>query len=120
MSYGSSQWCPIVKDEEESIEMIKKAYEAGVNFFETADFYSNGLNGVLLGKALKHIGAPRGRIFIATKFNFPVYDNVSQHGLFGLDKKPALVNLYGSSRKHIFDAVDASLKRLDVEYIDLW
>jgi aryl-alcohol dehydrogenase-like predicted oxidoreductase len=118
MSYGSSQWQPWVKDEGESIKIIKQAYEAGINFFDTADVYSHGQSEIVLGKALKEIGAPRGRVVIATK----VYFSVEKHagGLLSMDKNPELVNGYGLSRKHIFDAVDASLERLGVDYIDLY
>lgn len=61
MSYGSPVWSPWVREEAESIEQIKLAYQAGINFFDTADVYSNGLSEIILGKALKEIGAPRGR-----------------------------------------------------------
>lgn len=52
MSYGSSSWNPWVKDEAELIKAIKEAYEAGINFFDTADVYSDGYSEVVLGKAL--------------------------------------------------------------------
>ncbi|KAJ6641264.1 Versiconal hemiacetal acetate reductase, partial [Pseudolycoriella hygida] len=121
MSYGSPDWSPWIKGEEESIEQIKRAYEAGINFFDTADTYSSGLSEIILGKALRQIGAPRGRVVIATKCFFPVYDSpdgIKDFANFASD--PALINRVGLSRKHIFDAVDASLKRLGVEYIDLY
>ncbi|KAI9358453.1 NADP-dependent oxidoreductase domain-containing protein [Pilaira anomala] len=120
MSYGSSSWSPWVKDEEESIKLIKEAYAAGINFFDTANTYSNGVSEIILGKALKEIGAPRGRIVIATKVYAPVYEDVTQHGRDDLKENPDMVNMFGLSRKHIFDAVEASLKRLDVDYIDLY
>ncbi|KAI9358454.1 NADP-dependent oxidoreductase domain-containing protein [Pilaira anomala] len=120
MSYGSSSWSPWVKDEEESIKLIKEAYAAGINFFDTANTYSNGVSEIVLGKALKEIGAPRGRIVIATKVYAPVYEDVTQHGRDDLKENPDMVNMFGLSRKHIFDAVEASLKRLDVDYIDLY
>ncbi|KAG2197615.1 hypothetical protein INT47_006678 [Mucor saturninus] len=120
MSYGSPKWSPWVKDEAESIEAIKAAYNAGINFFDTADMYSNGQSEIILGKALKELNAPRGRVVIATKVYSPVYSNIEGFGFADLDKKFELVNGYGLSRKHIFDAVDASLKRLGVEYIDLY
>ncbi|KAI9474105.1 MAG: NADP-dependent oxidoreductase domain-containing protein [Benjaminiella poitrasii] len=119
MSFGSSKWSPWVKDEKDSIEFIKKAYEAGINFFDTANTYSNGESERVLGKALREIGADRGRVVIATKVRMPVYDKLEE---FGNDPmtKPYMVNRFGLSRKHIFDAVEASLKRLDVDYIDLY
>lgn len=125
MSYGSSHWGAWVRNEEESIDMIKKAYEAGINFFDTANIYSDGESERVLGKALKEIGAPRGRIVISTKVFFPVYDNLKTIDESDTDrrndaKNPNLVNRYGLSRKHIFDEVESSLKRLGVDYIDLY
>lgn len=61
MSYGSKDWSPWILSEEESIKHIKVAYEAGINFFDTADAYSSGLSEIILGKALKQIGANRGK-----------------------------------------------------------
>ncbi|CEG82482.1 Putative Aryl-alcohol dehydrogenase (NADP) [Rhizopus microsporus] len=114
MSYGSSRWLAWVKDEEESLELIGKAYEAGINFFDTANIYSNGESERVLGKAIKKFNMPRSRIVIATKLFFPVIDDKTHGGeLEGINDK-------GLSRKHIFDAVDASLKRLGVDYIDLY
>lgn len=114
ISYGSSKWVAWVKDEEESLELIGKAYEAGINFFDIANMYSNGKSERVLGKAIKKFNMPRSRIVIATKLLFPVIDDKAHGGeLEGINDK-------GLSRKHIFDAVDASLKRLDVDYIDLY
>lgn len=118
MSFGSSSWSPWVKDEDEAIKVIREAAELGVNFFDTADVYSNGVSEKILGKAIK--GMDRSRIVIATKVFFPVFDDVSRFDHTGAEKEPAMVNRMGLSRKHIFDAVDASLKRLDVDYIDLY
>ena len=122
MSYGSSQWQSWVKDEKESLAMIEKAYNAGINFFDTADGYSNGESERILGKAIQQFNMGRSRIVVATKVFFPVADQVSTNLLGGHDcsQNPVLVNRYGLSRKHIFDAVDASLERLQLDYIDLY
>ncbi|KAI7879084.1 Aldo/keto reductase [Lichtheimia hyalospora FSU 10163] len=122
MSYGSSQWQSWVKDEKESLAMIEKAYNAGINFFDTADGYSNGESERILGKAIQQFNMDRSRIVVATKVFFPVADQVSTNLLGGHDcsQNPVLVNRYGLSRKHIFDAVDASLERLQLDYIDLY
>jgi len=120
MSYGSPDWSPWILNEEESIKHIKIAYEAGINFFDTADAYSSGYSEIILGKALKEIGAPRGRVVIATKVFFAVYDSPKELAKLPNPEDPELVNRIGLSRKHIFDAVDASLKRLGVDYIDLY
>ncbi|WWC61463.1 uncharacterized protein I303_104047 [Kwoniella dejecticola CBS 10117] len=111
MSYGTPKWQEWVLDEKESIEHIKFAYENGINTFDTADVYSGGVSEEVLGKALKVIGAPRESVVILTKLYNPVVrpgsgDKVAPNGR-------------GSSRKHIFEAVQASLKRLDLEFIDL-
>ncbi|EPB84130.1 alcohol dehydrogenase [Mucor circinelloides 1006PhL] len=119
MSFGSSKWSSWVKDEEESIQIIEESYKLGFNFFDTADTYSNGESERVLGKALKKIGAPRSRVVVATKVYFPVHDDVSVFDVLA-GKKPEFVNRVGLSRKHIMDAVDASLKRLDMDYIDLY
>jgi aryl-alcohol dehydrogenase-like predicted oxidoreductase len=117
MSYGSSEWQAWVKNEKESLELIGKAYEAGINFFDTADIYSNGESERILGKAIKQFNMPRSRIVIASKVFFGVSDASLDDASQGYDD---FVNRAGLSRKHIFDAVDASLKRLDVDYLDLY
>lgn len=120
MSFGSSKWSLWVKDEEESIQFIEESYRLDFNFFDTADTYSNGESERVLGKALKKIGAPRSRVVVATKVNFPVSDDVSVFDILAGGKKPEFVNRVGLSRKHIMDPVDASLKRLGMDYIDLY
>lgn len=120
MGYGTSEWSPWAKDEEESIQKIKNAYHAGINFFDTANTYSNGLSEIILGKALKQLDAPRGRVVIATKICAPVYKDVGKFFLGDSSEDPGMVNGYGLSRKHIFDSVEASLKRLDADYTDLY
>ncbi|KAG1178167.1 hypothetical protein G6F70_000302 [Rhizopus microsporus] len=81
MTYGSSKWQAWVKDEEESLELIGKAYEAGINFFDTADAYSNGESERVLGKAIKKFNMPRSRIVVATKLFFTVSEEMSQNTL---------------------------------------
>jgi aryl-alcohol dehydrogenase-like predicted oxidoreductase len=83
-----------VKDDEESINLIGKAYECGINFFGTADVYSNGESKRVLGEAIKKFNMPRSRIVIATKVFFIVNEKDvprSIHGQ-GVDKEPAYVN----------------------------
>jgi aryl-alcohol dehydrogenase-like predicted oxidoreductase len=116
MGFGSSEWMNWVLDEEASIEMIGKAYDRGINFFDTANIYSNGESERILGKAIRHFQMPRGRIVVATKAALAVQPS----GFSPTPKEdPAMVNLFGTSRKHLFDAVDASLARLGLDYIDL-
>ncbi|MFL7869217.1 MAG: aldo/keto reductase [Anaerolineales bacterium] len=105
MSYGTSKWRPWVLDEEPSRPFIKKALEAGINFFDTADMYSKGVSEELTGKMLHEAGVKRENVVIATKVYFNLTDEVNGGGL---------------SRKHIMDAIDASLRRLGMEYVDLY
>jgi aryl-alcohol dehydrogenase-like predicted oxidoreductase len=105
MTYGSKKWREWVLEEDESRPFIKKALELGINFFDTADVYSLGVSEEILGRALKDFGPPREQVVIATKVFSPMGDDPNQRGL---------------SRKHIHHAVDASLRRLGVDYIDLY
>jgi len=117
MSYGASAYQDWILDEPEGIEHIKFAYEAGINTFDTANTYSGGKSEEVLGKALKEIGCAREAVVILTKVYNPVSKGVTQTG----DEKnsPDYVNQWGLSRKHIFDSVQASLKRLQLDYIDV-
>eukprot|EP01121_Diplochlamys_sp_Union-15-3_P016020 TRINITY_DN5381_c0_g1_i9.p1 TRINITY_DN5381_c0_g1~~TRINITY_DN5381_c0_g1_i9.p1 ORF type:complete len:336 (-),score=50.73 TRINITY_DN5381_c0_g1_i9:523-1530(-) len=105
MSYGDPKWRPYILGLEDSRPFFKRALELGINFFDTADFYSIGESERLLGTLIKEFNVKREDIIIATK----VY--------YGLDNKP---NSTGLSRKHIFDAIDDSLKRLNTTYVDLY
>ena len=104
MTYGSSKWRPWVLDEEESLPFFKRAIEAGVNFFDTADVYSQGESERVTGKALKEF-AKRHEVVLATKVNGPMGADPNNRGL---------------SRKHIMDGIDRSLSRLGVDYVDLY
>jgi aryl-alcohol dehydrogenase (NADP+) len=105
MTYGSSQWRPWVLDEEASRPLIKQALEHGINFFDTADMYSRGASEEVLGRALKDFGPGREKIVVATKVFYPMGDHPNERGL---------------SRKHIMHAIDASLRRLGTDYVDLY
>ncbi|KAG2015689.1 hypothetical protein CC2G_008934 [Coprinopsis cinerea AmutBmut pab1-1] len=121
MSYGSPEWQKWVLGEEEGIQHIKYAYEAGINTFDTANVYSNGLSEVILGKAIKQLNLPRDEIVVLTK----VYGTVGREPstIFGPSNinpdEYRYVNQHGLSRKHIFDSVKHSLERLQLDYIDL-
>ncbi|ORZ06503.1 NADP-dependent oxidoreductase domain-containing protein [Absidia repens] len=121
MGFGNRKWMPWVLEEKESLELLGKAYAAGINFFDTADVYSNGISEEIMGKAIKQFNMPRGRIVVATKAFFKVRprDEAFNTDFYPV-KNPGDVNEFGLSRKHLFDAVDASLKRLDLDYIDLY
>ncbi|PBK93992.1 Aldo keto reductase [Armillaria gallica] len=120
MSYGSTEWQPWVLSKEQGIEHIKAAYDAGINTFDTADTYSNGLSEVILGEAIKTHNIPRERIVVLTKV-YGVVGDAPNVSLFGDPKADSegYVNRHGLSRKHIFDAVKGSLKRLQLDYIDV-
>jgi aryl-alcohol dehydrogenase-like predicted oxidoreductase len=105
MTYGSSTWREWVLDEEASKPLIRRAVEAGINFFDTADMYSVGVSEEITGRALKEFAGARENVVIATKVFNLMGDGPNDRGL---------------SRKHIMAAVDASLKRLGVDYIDLY
>lgn len=93
-------------DFESSKKIISKAFDLGINFFDTADSYNSGKGEEILGNILKDF--PREELVITTKCFFP------------LDGNSTNPNLKGLSRKHIIESVNSSLKRLNVDYIDLF
>jgi aryl-alcohol dehydrogenase-like predicted oxidoreductase len=104
MSYGDPAWRPWILDETRAREHFKTAIDLGINFFDTADMYSNGRSEEVTGKLLReHAG--REDYVLATKLYFPVAEGPNRRGL---------------SRKHVLAACDASLRRLGTEYIDLY
>jgi len=105
MTYGSPKWRDWVLDEEASRPFIKAALEKGINFFDTADVYSLGASEEVLGRALKDFGPSREQTIVATKVFSP------------MGKTP---NEMGLSRKHIMHAIDNSLRRLGMDYVDLY
>ena len=118
MTYGSPQWRAWVHDEPASRPLVRRAVELGINFFDTADMYSNGASEVLTGKLLAEF-AKRDEIVIATKVYFPVFESV--HMITEIAQPEDLrPNADGLSRKRIFAAIDASLARLCTDYVDLY
>jgi aryl-alcohol dehydrogenase (NADP+) len=105
MTYGTPKWRDWVLDEEASRPFIKRALEAGINFFDTADVYSTGVSEEVLGRALRDFGGRRDQYVVATK-------------VCGVMGKGA--NDSGLSRKHIMASIDASLKRLGTDHVDLY
>src|SRR5579871_6920357 len=104
MTYGSAKWRDWVLEEEASRPFLREALEKGINFFDTADVYSQGVSEEIVGRALKEYSR-RDEVVLATKVFNPMGKGPNQRGL---------------SRKHIMEAVDASLKRLGTDYIDLY
>ena len=103
MTYGTPAWRPWVLDEAASRPFIKRALEHGINFFDTANMYSGGVSEEVVGRALRDF-APRDQVVIATKVFYSVDEEQGQ----------------GLSRRQIMRAIDESLRRLGVEYVDLY
>jgi aryl-alcohol dehydrogenase-like predicted oxidoreductase len=104
MSYGDPAWRPWTLDEATARNHFHRAFELGINFFDTADMYSAGASEEVTGRCLREI-APREEYVLATKVFFPVNPRPNRGGL---------------SRKHILAACDASLRRLGTDFIDLY
>jgi 1-deoxyxylulose-5-phosphate synthase len=105
MSYGDPDWREWLLPEEAAEPIVRRAVEAGVTFFDTADMYSNGRSEEITGRLLAKLFARRDDYVLATKVYFPMGPGPDDRGL---------------SRKHILAAIDASLTRLGVEYVDLY
>ena len=80
MTYGAPDWRPWILSEAEGRPMIERAWELGINFFDTADMYSLGASEEILGRALKDL-APRDQVVVATKVFFPMADGPNDGGL---------------------------------------
>jgi 1-deoxyxylulose-5-phosphate synthase len=104
MTYGSSTWRPWVLDEAAAAPIVRTAVEAGVTFFDTADTYSDGASEVVTGRLLRPLLA-RDELVLATKLFNPMTPGPNGRGL---------------SRKHVLSAIDASLGRLEMDYVDLY
>jgi len=104
MTYGSKKWRDWVLEEPESLPFFERALSHGVNFFDTADTYSRGRSEEIVGTAMRTFNVPRESVVIATKVFNPVEDP----------------NDKGLSRKRILACIDASLRRLQMEYVDLY
>jgi aryl-alcohol dehydrogenase (NADP+) len=105
MSYGNSLWRPWVLDRDASLPFFRQAWEAGINFYDTADMYSDGVSEEVTGWALRELAIPREQVVVATKVYHPMGPTGNERGL---------------SRKHIMHSIDKSLRRLQLEYVDLY
>jgi len=105
MSYGAKSWREWVLEEEQAKPFVRRALDAGINFFDTADVYSQGESEKITGKLLKFFGVRRENVIVATKVNGAMSEDINAKGL---------------SRKHILDSIDRSLKRLQLDYVDLY
>ena len=104
MSYGSPASRPWILSEEEGRPFIRRALELGINFFDTANMYSEGASEEVLGRALRDF-ARRDEVVVATKVYYPMSEDPNDRGL---------------SRKHIMASIDASLRRLGTDRVDLY
>jgi aryl-alcohol dehydrogenase (NADP+) len=104
MSYGSPASRPWILSEEEGRPFIRRALELGINFFDTANMYSEGASEEVLGRALRDF-ARRDEVVVATKVFYPMSKDPNDRGL---------------SRKHIMASIDASLRRLGTDRVDLY
>ena len=105
MSYGDPNWRDWILSYDEGKPIVQRAIEGGINFFDTANMYSLGVSEEHTGNYMREFFNSRDEYVVATKVFFRLKDAPNQGGL---------------SRKHIMDSVDASLKRLGTEYIDLY
>lgn len=105
MSFGEPAWRDWVLDEQASEPVVRAAVEAGITFFDTADIYSLGRSEEITGRLLGKYFARREDFVVATKVFMPMGDGANDRGL---------------SRSHILDSVDRSLRRLGVDFIDLY
>ncbi len=105
MSYGDPSWREWLLTEDAAEPIVRRAVEAGVTFFDTADMYSNGRSEEITGRLLGKLFARRDDYVLATKVYFPMGPGPDDRGL---------------SRKHILTAIDASLSRLGKDYVDLY
>ncbi|KAH6717645.1 aldo-keto reductase-like protein [Leptodontidium sp. MPI-SDFR-AT-0119] len=119
MTFGDKKWQPWLIEEEEALPIMKYAYDQGINTFDVADAYSNGRSEEIVGAFLRKYNIPRSKIVIMSKLFFNVYPagtavKAMEQGINDGNQ----VNQVGLSRKHVMDAVDASVKRLGT-YIDV-
>lgn len=105
MSYGDPNDLKWSLPEDQARPIVQRAVEAGINFFDTADVYSHGASEVITGRLLKEMFARRDEYVVATKVYNPMGEGPNQRGL---------------SRKHIMESIDDSLRRLGLDYVDLY
>ena len=103
---GDGMWTAIgALEQDESTALVKQAVDAGINFIDTANVYSNGLSEKITGQALRDLGIARDEVVVATKAMGPMGDGVNQRG---------------TSRYHLLGQIDASLDRLGLDHVDLY
>ena len=115
MTFGGDGFWKVIGalEQDASTKLVTSAFDKGVTFIDTADVYSNGVSEQVLGRAIR--GLPRDELVIATKLygRMGAYNTGEQSP--EAQRRAKNTNLWGLSRKHVFDAIDASLKRLDLD-----
>lgn len=104
MNMGTPKWKPWIFDEQQSEPIVRHALERGVNFIDLADFYSTGVGEEVVGRIVKRI-ARREELVITTKVGYQFTPDVNGGGM---------------SRKHVMDGIDGSLRRLGIDYVDIF
>jgi aryl-alcohol dehydrogenase-like predicted oxidoreductase len=105
MSYGDPNWRPWQLGAQAALPIVRRAVEAGITFFDTADMYSNGASEEITGRILKELFSQRDEYVLATKVYFPLGPGANSRGL---------------SRKHILHGIDSSLRRLGTDHVDIY
>ncbi|KAK9482664.1 NADP-dependent oxidoreductase domain-containing protein [Lipomyces starkeyi] len=119
MSFGSPEWVPWVLEADKSLPILKKAYDLGITTWDTANIYSNGQSERIIAAAIKKYSIPRDELIIMTKCFHPV-DRTSNKPVRGnIANNRQYVNQHGLSRTAIFNQVNDSLERLEMDYIDM-
>jgi aryl-alcohol dehydrogenase-like predicted oxidoreductase len=105
MSYGKDESRPWALDEADAEPIVRRAVESGITFFDTADVYNSGESEVVTGRLLRRLFGMREEYVVATKVHGRTMPGENGRGL---------------SRKHVLASIDASLRRLELEYVDLY
>lgn len=123
MGMGDKRYQSWVVEEEEALPILKAAYDRGLNTWDTSCSYSNGVSEEIIGKAIRKYNIPRHKLIILTKCYNPARESNDEEllklNIKDLQVHPDYVNQFGLSRQGIFNSVNASLRRLQLDYIDL-
>jgi aryl-alcohol dehydrogenase-like predicted oxidoreductase len=120
MSFGDPNWNSWVIDESKALPLLKAAYDRGLNTWDTADIYSNGKSEEIIGTFMKQYDIPRHKLVIMTKCFAHIGEEYSYQNEPEMQRSKDYVNHGGLSRQAIFRAIDASLKRLQTDYVDVY